>query len=114
MRYLILSFFLVLFCRPASLRGGQKGEHQNAERWDRLYDTQEYVYGKDPVRFLKEQIGNLRKGRALLPGGRGGTKRGLPDGAGVRGGRRGYLQQGITEMPGARRDAWCRGENDRG
>lgn len=28
MRYLILSFFLVLFCRPASLRGGQKGEHQ--------------------------------------------------------------------------------------
>ncbi len=65
MRYLILSLFLVLFCRPASLRGGQKGEHQDAERWDRRYDTEKYVYGRDPVQFLKEQIANLGKGKAL-------------------------------------------------
>ena len=65
MRYLILSFFLVLFCRPASLRGGQKSEHPDAARWDERYEAEEYVYGKEPVRFLKDQIGNLRKGKAL-------------------------------------------------
>ena len=108
MRYLILSLFLVCSVGPASLRGGQKGEHQDAERWDRRYDTEKYVYGRDPVQFLKEQIANLGKGKALcLAAGEGATRsilrsRGLKWSPWT-------SRPRITKMPGARQCTWCRG-----
>ena len=37
-----------------------------AQRWDQRYDRETYVYGEQPVVFLTEQIGRLRKGKALV------------------------------------------------
>lgn len=36
-----------------------------AESWDRVYSAERYIYGTEPVDFLKAQIGRLRKGKAL-------------------------------------------------
>lgn len=36
-----------------------------AERWDGRYDREAYVYGSEPVEFLREQIGRLGTGKAL-------------------------------------------------
>jgi len=36
-----------------------------AESWDRIYSAEHFIYGTEPVGFLKAQIGRLRKGRAL-------------------------------------------------
>lgn len=36
-----------------------------AESWDKAYGVERYVYGEEPVVFLKEQIGRLKKGKAL-------------------------------------------------
>lgn len=34
-------------------------------QWDQIYNTQSYVFGKDPSPFLKEQVGRLPVGKAL-------------------------------------------------
>lgn len=34
-------------------------------RWDRIFNTETYVYGKEPSRFLREHLDLLPKGRAL-------------------------------------------------
>lgn len=36
-----------------------------AEQWDQRFERPMYLYGKEPVAFLREQIGRLKKGRAL-------------------------------------------------
>ena len=36
-----------------------------AQMWDQRYAGEEYVFGKEPVEFLKNQVGRLGKGRAL-------------------------------------------------
>lgn len=36
-----------------------------AERWDRRYDREAYIYGKEPVAFLRQQIDRLGSGKAL-------------------------------------------------
>jgi SAM-dependent methyltransferase len=36
-----------------------------AQTWDQRYAGETYVYGKEPVEFLKAQVGRLGKGRAL-------------------------------------------------
>jgi len=38
------------------------------EFWDQRFSEQEYVYGKEPNLFYKEQIDRLPKGKILLPG----------------------------------------------
>ncbi|MCC5942882.1 MAG: class I SAM-dependent methyltransferase [Balneolaceae bacterium] len=38
------------------------------EFWNKRYSDQNYVYGIDPNKFFKEQIGKLQPGKLLLPG----------------------------------------------
>lgn len=33
--------------------------------WEKKYETEAYIFGKEPVEFLKEHVGLLPKGRAL-------------------------------------------------
>ena len=35
------------------------------DRWDQVFSREMYVYGTEPVTFLKEQAGRLKKGKAL-------------------------------------------------
>ena len=35
-------------------------------RWNKRYDTGEYLYGKEPLKFLKEKLGILVRGKALV------------------------------------------------
>ena len=35
-------------------------------RWNRRYNTGEYIYGKEPLTFLKEKLGILVRGKALV------------------------------------------------
>ena len=46
--------------------GAQTAEPSAAERWDRRYDRQTYVFGKEPVNFLVEVADRLRVGSALV------------------------------------------------
>ena len=56
-------------------RAGKKMEEQNSEEpkndmcefWDNRYQTNEYVYGKEPNEFFKEFIDKTIPGRILLP-----------------------------------------------
>lgn len=40
----------------------------NNNFWDQRYDTAEFVYGKEPNEFFKENIEKLNPGKLLLPG----------------------------------------------
>jgi SAM-dependent methyltransferase len=46
----------------------QQGEQRmsDKERWDRRYEREMYVYGKEPAAFLKQKINMLKKGKALV------------------------------------------------
>ncbi len=35
-------------------------------QWDKFFDTPSYVYGRDPIPFLKEHVERLRVGKALV------------------------------------------------
>jgi len=35
-------------------------------RWNKRYNTGEYLYGKEPLKFLKEKLGILVRGKALV------------------------------------------------
>ena len=35
------------------------------DKWEERYRTEDYLHGKDPVPFLQERIGMLRRGKAL-------------------------------------------------
>jgi len=35
-------------------------------RWNKRYDTGEYLYGKEPLKFLKEKLGILVRGKAMV------------------------------------------------
>ncbi len=32
------------------------------KKWNRRYDAMEYIYGKEPIKFLKENVSILTKG----------------------------------------------------
>ncbi len=55
--------FLVLL---GSLAAGLVSAQDEAKRWDERYDKGMYVYGKEPVVFLKQQIHRLGSGKALV------------------------------------------------
>ena len=38
------------------------------EFWDTRYETEEFVYGKEPNRFLSGELIKMKPGRILLPG----------------------------------------------
>jgi SAM-dependent methyltransferase len=39
---------------------------EDRKRWNKRYDTKEYVYGKEPIKFLKDNINILTRGKALV------------------------------------------------
>lgn len=41
------------------------GSPQDKERWNRKYQTDTYLFGKEPIPFLKKNLGRLPKGQAL-------------------------------------------------
>ena len=59
-----LSLLTLTLTLAASPLDAQPQESQ-AERWDRRYDREAYIYGKEPVAFLREQIARLGSGKAL-------------------------------------------------
>ena len=38
---------------------------KDKERWDRKYQTEEYLFGKEPIAFLKDNVRLLPKGKVL-------------------------------------------------
>ncbi len=39
---------------------------EDRKRWNKRYDTKEYIYGKEPIKFLKDNINILTRGKALV------------------------------------------------
>ncbi|MCF6148595.1 MAG: class I SAM-dependent methyltransferase [Candidatus Kuenenia sp.] len=61
--YFIGVFFFLInvrFCTSVLF-----ASEQNKLFWDKRYRTEEYIFGKEPVAFLKEHISLLPKGKAL-------------------------------------------------
>ena len=64
MRSIIAPLLIFLLC-PTSLLAQKNISGRIGESWDRVYSAERYIYGVEPVTFLKEQIGRLKKGKAL-------------------------------------------------
>ncbi|MBI2501977.1 MAG: methyltransferase domain-containing protein [Candidatus Latescibacteria bacterium] len=54
---------LLCLCWAVQTRAQQAASP--AQTWDQRYAAEEYLYGKEPVEFLRAQIGRLGRGRAL-------------------------------------------------
>jgi SAM-dependent methyltransferase len=39
---------------------------EDKKKWNKRYNTKEYVYGKEPTKFLKDNINILTRGKALV------------------------------------------------
>jgi hypothetical protein len=50
---------------PAGPQTNKKKTMQN--QWDERYASQEYIYGTEPNRFLKEKLDQLKPGKILFP-----------------------------------------------
>ncbi len=57
---MILSLFFFCFGQIVNASEDDKN------RWNKRYNTGEYLYGKEPLRFLKEKLDILFKGKALV------------------------------------------------
>jgi tellurite methyltransferase len=57
---IILSLLSFCFGQIANASEDDKG------RWNKRYNTGEYLYGKEPLKFLKEKLNILAKGKALV------------------------------------------------
>lgn len=74
---LVFGLFHALACQKAPLTSTQKPEtslfqkitgddpEDDKNQWDLLFSTQDYVYGKNPARFLREKIDQIPVGKAL-------------------------------------------------
>lgn len=69
MHHSIRLIVLLLTVSPslhAQMMGVEDGAAQTAaERWDRRFSVDRYLYGTEPVEFLRQNIGRLAKGKAL-------------------------------------------------
>ena len=54
-------FFLFALCSNDAY-----GSEDDRKRWDSRYDTHEYVYGKEPLDFLKNSINLVPRGKAMV------------------------------------------------
>ncbi|MFQ5862601.1 MAG: class I SAM-dependent methyltransferase [Candidatus Brocadiales bacterium] len=59
---ILTAVFLGLALGPDESYGGE----DDRERWDKRYDTYEYIYGKEPLEFLRNSINLLPRGKALV------------------------------------------------
>ncbi len=67
MRSLIVVVLYSVFLIHPLVGLGQQGRGlSTAEKWDKRYSGEHYVYGVEPVSFLQENIKRLKKGRALV------------------------------------------------
>ena len=55
----------LLLGRPVAVLAEEGESSSLGEGWDRRYSVEHFVYGAEPVAFLKDQIGRLGRGRAL-------------------------------------------------
>ena len=53
---------LLLFCFGQVVNAGE----DDKSRWNNRYDTGEYLYDKEPLKFLKEKLDILVRGKALV------------------------------------------------
>jgi len=53
---------LLFFCFGQIINASE----EDKSRWNKRYDTGEYLYGKDPLKFLKEKLGILVRGKTLV------------------------------------------------
>ena len=53
---------LLFFCFGQVINASE----EDKSRWNKRYDTGEYLYGKDPLKFLKEKLGILVRGKTLV------------------------------------------------
>jgi SAM-dependent methyltransferase len=67
MKKTIFLIAAILFILSNFVLAQQKGQSKSIkERWNQKYNREMYVYGKEPVAFLKQKIGVLKKGDALV------------------------------------------------
>ncbi len=67
MKYLtdFISIGLLLLSAIAPTQARGESESMKA-RWNERYDREMFVYGKEPAAFLKQRIGGLNRGKALV------------------------------------------------
>jgi hypothetical protein len=53
---------LLFFCFGQIVNASEDDKN----RWNRRYNTGKYIYGKEPLKFLKEKLDILVKGKALI------------------------------------------------
>ncbi len=53
---------LLFFCFGQIVNAGDDDRY----KWNRRYNTGEYIYGKEPLKFLKEKLDILIRGKALV------------------------------------------------
>lgn len=58
-----IGFLLILLI--LGVEGATYPSEEDREIWDKRYSTEGYLFGKDPIPFLKEHINILPKGKAL-------------------------------------------------
>jgi SAM-dependent methyltransferase len=56
-----IHLILLILC----IEGAAYPSEEDREIWDKRYDTEEYLFGREPNTFLKEHINLLPKGKAL-------------------------------------------------
>ena len=67
MKYPIILTTLGLFLlSPIASPQDESESEATKARWDERYDRDMYIYGKEPAAFLKQKIGGLREGAALV------------------------------------------------
>ncbi len=65
MKTVLTSMIFLSFLLPCI---GQvvSANEEDRKRWNKRYNTKEYVYGKEPIKFLKDNINVLARGKALV------------------------------------------------
>lgn len=57
----IISYLLFFFVGQMVNAG-----EDDRKKWNKRYNAKEYIYGKDPIKFLQENVELLTKGKALV------------------------------------------------
>lgn len=58
-------FLALLFLFSSVLVGTANAKPEDKDRWDSKYSKEQYIYGKEPVVFLRNNVQLLPKGKAL-------------------------------------------------
>ena len=56
---MLINFSALAVCEPSL------AAQEDKERWNKKYDTEKYLFGRDPIPFVKDHIALLPKGKAL-------------------------------------------------